>query len=303
LRTAYLGTSEFAAAVLRRLAASKHRPALVVTPPDRPQGRGRKVGSPPAAEAAKELGLELAQFESVNDEAALERIRAAKPEAVVVCAFGQLIKEPLLSEFPMINVHPSLLPRWRGAAPIQRAMMAGDERTGVTIMRLTEGLDSGPVALQEEVAVDPGEDFASLSARLAELGGDLLVSALDQLEQGTLEFTDQEDEGATYAEKIDRAERRLDPARPAIELERAVRALAGHVGAYLELAGGGRLGVDAATAIGEGPAPGEFAARGEELILGTAEGGLRLDTVKPPGGRAMSAKEFLRGHEPPGRAA
>jgi methionyl-tRNA formyltransferase len=303
LRTAYLGTSEFAAAVLRRLADSKHRPALVVTPPDRPQGRGRKVGSPPAAEAAKELGLELAQFESVNDEAALERIRAAKPEAVVVCAFGQLIKEPLLSEFPMINVHPSLLPRWRGAAPIQRAMMAGDERTGVTIMRLTEGLDSGPVALQEEVAVDPGEDFASLSARLAELGGDLLVSALDQLEQGTLEFTDQEDEGATYAEKIDRAERRLDPARPAIELERAVRALAGHVGAYLELAGGGRLGVDAATAIGEGPAPGEFAATGEELILGTAEGGLRLDTVKPPGGRAMSAKEFLRGHEPPGRAA
>jgi methionyl-tRNA formyltransferase len=303
LRTAFLGTSEFAAAVLRRLAESKHRPALVVTPPDRPQGRGRKVASPPAAEAAKELGLELAQFESVNDEAALERIRAAKPAAVVVCAFGQLIKEPLLSEFPMINVHPSLLPRWRGAAPIQRAMMAGDPRTGVTIMRLTEGLDSGPVALQEEVAVEPGEDFASLSGRLADLGGDLLIAALDQLERGRLEFTDQEDEGATYAEKIDRAERRLDPARPAIELARAVRALAGHAGAYLELEGGERLGVEAATAIDGGPEQGEIAAGGDDLVLGTASGGLRLNTVKPPGSRAMSAEEFLRGHAVPGRAA
>jgi methionyl-tRNA formyltransferase len=303
LRTAYLGTSEFAAAVLRRLADSKHGPVLVVTPPDRPQGRGRKVGSPPAAEAATELGLELAQFESVNGDAALERIRAAKPEAVVVCAFGQLIKEPLLSEFPMINVHPSLLPRWRGAAPIQRAMMAGDERTGVTIMRLTEGLDSGPVALQEEIAVEPGEDFTSLSARLAELGGDLIVAALDQLENGVLEFTDQEDDGAIYAEKIDRAERRLDPARPAIELERVVRALAGQVGAYLELEDGERLAVEAATAVDNGPAQGKIAVEGEELVLGTSEGGLRLDTVKPPGGRAMSAKEFLRGHEPPGRAA
>jgi methionyl-tRNA formyltransferase len=303
LRTAYLGTSEFAAAVLRRLAASPHRPALVVTPPDRPQGRGRKVAPPPAAEAAKELGLELAQFETVNDEAALERIRAARPEAVVVCAFGQLIKEPLLSELPMINVHPSLLPRWRGAAPIERAMMAGDERTGVTIMRLTEGLDSGPVALQEEIAVEPGEDFPSLSARLAELGGELVVAALDQLEKGTIEFTEQDEDGDTYAEKIDRSERRLDPARPAIELERAVRALAGRVGAYLELEDGERLGVEVATAIEVGPAQGEIAADGEALVLGTVEGGLRLDTVKPPGSRAMGAKEFLRGHAPPSRAA
>jgi methionyl-tRNA formyltransferase len=137
VRTAYLGTSDFAAVVLRRLADSPHRPALVVTPPDRRQGRGRKVKPPPAALTAKELGLELLQAENVNDEAALERIRAAKPDAVVVCAFGQLIREPLLSEFPILNVHPSLLPRWRGAAPIERAIMAGDERTGVCIMRLT----------------------------------------------------------------------------------------------------------------------------------------------------------------------
>ncbi len=131
MRTAYLGTSEFAATVLRRLARSPHRPALVVTPPDRRQGRGRKVQPPPAAVAASELGLDLLQAENVNDEEALERIRAAKPEAVLVCAFGQLIREPLLSEFPMLNVHPSLLPRWRGAAPIERAIMACDPTTGV----------------------------------------------------------------------------------------------------------------------------------------------------------------------------
>ncbi|HEY8502740.1 MAG TPA: methionyl-tRNA formyltransferase, partial [Solirubrobacterales bacterium] len=179
MRTAYLGTSEFAAVVLRRLAGSPHRPALVVTPPDRRQGRGRKVQPPPAAIAAKELGLELLQAENVNEEGALERVRAAKPEVVIVCAFGQLIREPLLSEFPMLNVHPSLLPRWRGAAPIERAMMARDPVTGVCVMQLTAGLDSGPVALCEEVPLDPEEDFGALSTRLAELGGDLLVRALD----------------------------------------------------------------------------------------------------------------------------
>jgi methionyl-tRNA formyltransferase len=151
LRTAYLGTSDFAAAVLRRLAESPHRPALVVTPPDRRRGRGRKLASPPAAEAARELDLELHQTPNVNSLESLEVIRTADPAAIVVCAFGQLIKEPLLSEFTMLNVHPSLIPRWRGAAPIERALMSGDRVTGVTIMRVTEGLDSGPVALSEEI--------------------------------------------------------------------------------------------------------------------------------------------------------
>ncbi|HXQ88681.1 MAG TPA: methionyl-tRNA formyltransferase, partial [Solirubrobacterales bacterium] len=139
MRTVYLGTSDFAATVLRRLAASPHRPALVVTPPDRRQGRGRRVSPPPAALAAGELGLDLLQAESVNDDEALARIRAAEPEAVLVCAFGQLIREPLLSDHPILNVHPSLLPRWRGAAPIERAIMARDRKTGVCVMRLTEG--------------------------------------------------------------------------------------------------------------------------------------------------------------------
>ena len=299
MRTAYLGTSDFAATVLRRLAGSPHRPALVVTPPDRRQGRGRKVQPPPAAAAASELGLELLQAENVNDEGALERIRAAKPEAVLVCAFGQLIREPLLSEFPMLNVHPSLLPRWRGAAPIERAIMACDPTTGVCVMRLTEGLDSGPVALTEETPIEPEEDFASLSARLAELGGDLLVRALDLQAEGALEFTEQDEGGVTYAEKIDPDERRLDPDRSAAELAAKVRALNPHVGTYLQTAAGERLGVRRAHVVEADVPSGALEARFDALLLGTGEGALQLDVVQPPGSKAMPADAYLRGHEPP----
>ena len=300
MRTAYLGTSEFAAIVLRRLADSPHRPALVVTPPDRRQGRGRRVKPPPAALAAQELGLGLLQAENVNEEAALERIRAAKPEAVVVCAFGQLIREPLLSEFAMLNVHPSLLPRWRGAAPIERAIMAGDERAGVCIMRLTEGLDSGPVALREEVPIGPDEDFESLSARLADLGSELLVRALDLQAEGKLEFAEQDEAAVTYAEKIESGERRLDPERPATELADKVRALNPHVGTYLELPDGERLGVKRAAAVEANLPAGELAERDGALLLGTGEGSLRLELVQPPGGKAMAADAYLRGHPLPG---
>ena len=305
MRTAYLGTSDFAATVLRRLADSPHRPALVVTPPDRRQGRGRKVKPPPAALVARELGLDLLQAENVNDVDALARIRAAAPEAVLVCAFGQLIREPLLSEFPMLNVHPSLLPRWRGAAPIERAMMAGDATTGICVMRLTEGLDSGPTALCEETAIDPDEDFEALAARLAALGGDLLVRALDLQAAGKLEFAEQDEGGVTYAEKIEAAERRLDPDRPAAELAAKVRALTPHVGAYLELPGEDRqveerLGVRRAHAVEEQVDPGKLAEREGALLLGTAEGSLRLELVQPPGGKPMPADAYLRGHPLPG---
>jgi methionyl-tRNA formyltransferase len=299
VRTAYLGTSEFAATVLRRLAGSPHRPALVVAPPDRRQGRGRKVSPPPAAVAAGELGLELLQAENVNQEAGLERIRAAKPEALLVCAFGQLIREPLLSEYPILNVHPSLLPRWRGAAPIERAIMAQDGTTGVCVMQLTAGLDSGPVALREQVSLDPEEDFASLSARLAELGGDLLVRALDLQAEGALEFVEQDEEGVTYAEKIDPGERRLDPSRPAAELAAKVRALAPHVGAYLEAADGERLGIRQARAVEAGVPQATMDVRDGTLLLGCGEGALQLDVVQPPGSKAMPADAYLRGHEPP----
>ncbi|MBV9421882.1 MAG: methionyl-tRNA formyltransferase, partial [Solirubrobacterales bacterium] len=145
MRTAFLGTSPFAVAVLRRLAASPHRPVLVVTRPDQPRGRGRLMSPPPVAVAARELGIALDQPASVNDDAARRRIAEARPDMICVVAFGALVREPLLTEHPIRNVHPSLLPRWRGAAPIERAIMAGDEVTGVSIIQMTAGLDSGPV--------------------------------------------------------------------------------------------------------------------------------------------------------------
>ncbi len=299
MRTVYLGTSDYAATVLGRLADSPHKPALVVTPPDRRQGRGRRVSPPPAAEQATELGIDLLQAENVNEAEALERIRAAEPEAVVVCAFGQLIREPLLSAFPILNVHPSLLPRWRGAAPIERAIMAGDNRTGVCIMRLTEGLDSGPVALREEVPLGCDEDFQALSERLADIGGELLVKALDLQAAGALEFTAQEEAGVTYAEKIDPAERRLDPSRPATELAATVRALTPHVGAYLETTGDERLGVRKARAVDVSVKTGAVKSEWGALLIGCCRGALRLDEVQPPGGKPMPVAAYLRGHPLP----
>ncbi len=299
MRTVYLGTSDFAAAVLGRLAESGHRPQLVVTPPDRPKGRGRRSGPPPAAVMAAELEIDRLQAENVNDEAALERIRAARPEAVVVCAFGQLIREPLLSELPLLNVHPSLLPRWRGAAPIERAIMAGDARTGVCVMRLTAGLDSGPVAMCEELAIGPEDNFESLSQKLATQGGEVLVDALDLNEKGQLAFVDQDENGVTYAEKIDPAERRLDPGRPAAELARTVRALTPHIGAYLEIGGEHRLGVRRARAVDVSVKVGLVKAEWGALLLGCGRGALRLEVVQPPGGKPMAADAYLRGHRVP----
>ena len=299
MRTVYLGTSDFAAAVLRGLADSSHRPLLVVTPPDRPRGRGRKTLPPPVAEVARELEIELLQAESVNDEAVLERIRAARPEVAAVCAFGQMIREPLLSELPMLNVHPSLLPRWRGAAPIERAIMAGDRSTGVSIMRVTAGLDSGPVALREEVGIGQEEDFKALSARLASLGGELLVRALDLDAEGRLEFEEQDDEKTIYAEKIEPAERRLDPSRPAAELARVVRALTPHVGAYLEIAGDERLGVRRARPVDVSVKTGEVRTEWGALLLGCGQGALRLEVVQPQGGKPMAVDAYLRGHPLP----
>jgi methionyl-tRNA formyltransferase len=299
VRTVYLGTSEFAAAVLLRLAESRHRPLLIVTPPDRPKGRGRLSGAPPTAGLAAELGIELLQAENVNEEAALERIRAVRPEALTVCAFGQIIREPLLSEWPLLNIHPSLLPRWRGAAPIERAIMAGDARTGVSVMQLTAGLDAGPVALCEELPIGSEDDFESLSGKLSTLGGEMLVEALDLSERGELRFEAQADDEVTYAEKIEGAERRLDPARPAGELARTVRALTPHAGAYLEIGEESRLGVRRARAVDVSVRQGEMKAEWGALLLGCGRGALRLEVVQPPGGKPMAADAYLRGHPVP----
>jgi len=293
MRTVYLGTSEFAVAVLERLARSAHGPRLVVTRPDRRRGRGRRLAPPPVAEQAERLGIELIQPDSVNDGAVLERIAAVEPEAVCICAYGALIREPLLSAFELLNVHPSLLPRWRGAAPVERAIAAGDAETGVTIMRPTAELDAGPMCLQRAEPIEPDDDFGTLSARLAALGGNLLVEALDQRPP----FSEQPDDGATYAEKIAAEDRRLDPTRAADELERQVRALHPHIGAWLELRDGQRLGVHRAIPVGDGALrPGELAEEDGRLVLGTASGGLELLQVQRPGGRAMDASAWLRGH-------
>ena len=292
MRTVYLGTSEFAAAVLDALAQSPHRPALVITRPDRPRGRGRRLASPPVADSARRLGIELDQSESVNSPQARARIAAAEPDAVCVCAFGALIKEPLLSEHEMLNVHPSLLPRWRGAAPVERAIMAGDELTGVSIMRLTAGLDSGPVCLQAQEEIGPTDTYGTLAARLEELGAALLIEALDTHP----DCSEQDQAGVTYAEKLSPEDRLLDGARPAVELERRVRALSPHIGAALELADGTRLGVWEARAVDQaGPAPGELSLSGSLPVLGCAQGSLELIVVQPAGRRAMAGAEYLRG--------
>jgi methionyl-tRNA formyltransferase len=293
VRTVFLGTTSFAVAVLERLAASEHRPALVLTRPDRPRGRGRRLSPPPAAEAARRLGIDLAQPASVNDDEARGRIAEANPEVVCVCAFGGLIKEPLLSDYRMLNVHPSLLPRWRGAAPIERAIMAGDKVTGVTIMGVTAGLDSGPVYAEEREEIRPQDSYGTLADRLQELGGALLVRVLDELP----EPVEQPEEGVTYAEKITPADRGLDPARPAAELERQVRALSPHIGAQVRLDDGSELGVLVARAgPGGGGRPGTIDVVERCPLLVCGEGALALLEVKPPGRQAMSGEAWLRGY-------
>jgi len=291
---------------------------LVVTRPDRPRGRGRRSAPPPVAEAARALGIPVEQPESVNDPSARARIAQAEPSVLVVCAFGALIKEPLLSQHELLNVHPSLLPRWRGAAPIERAIMAGDERTGVSIMRLTAGLDSGPVCLTASEPIGPQDTYGTLAGRLAQAGGGLLLHALELRARGTpAGFAEQDEEGATYAEKIAAADRLLDPARTARELERVVRALHPHIGARVALADGTLLGVhraallsgeasgagrpDGAPGAGGEQSPPGVSADGGRLLLGCRPGTLELLVVQPPGGRAMDASAYLRGHGLPGR--
>jgi methionyl-tRNA formyltransferase len=238
-------------------------------------------------------------------------------QTVVICSFGALIKEPLLSEHELLNVHPSLLPRWRGAAPIERAIEAGDAETGVSIMRPTAGFDSGPVCLAASEPIRATDTFGSLAPRLQALGAELLLRTLEQ----SPPFVEQPEEGITYAEKIGARDRLLDPARPAVELERVVRALHPHIGARVALAGGALLGVHRAAlaALGSGGDPRADArarssgrarasaaprslgvtARDGHLLLVCSSGELELLEVQPAGGRRMEASAFLRGHREP----
>ena len=306
MSTVFLGTTDFAVAVLERLARSEaHRPALVVTRPDRPSGRGRHLSSPPVAQAARELGLELAQPERVNAPESVERIARAQPSEVIVCAFGALIAEPLLSAHETLNVHPSLLPRWRGAAPVERAIIAGDARIGVSIMRLTAGLDAGPVCAVVSESIRAEDTYGTLAERLRERGGELLIEVLDRRARGeALEFREQDDAQATYAEKIVAADRVLDPLAPAVEVERVVRALHPYIGARAALADGTMIGVHRAALASEhsaSAAPGIFE-REERLMLACSPGELELLRVTPPGGHEMDGAAYLRGHVLRGRS-
>src|SRR3954468_14296540 len=296
MRTVYLGTSEFAAVVLQRLGESEHRPALVVTRPDAKRGRGQRVGPPPVASRARELDIPVIQPAALHAAEVLNSIGEVEPEVLVVCAYGVLVKEPLLS-YEILNVHPSLLPRWRGAAPVERAIMAGDPKTGVAIMRLTAGLDSGPVCLVEREPIREDDDYGSLAARLAEVGGEALVRALDERPP----CGEQDEAGVTYAHKIEARDRALDPTRPPEEVERVVRALRPHIGARLPLPDGSFLCVLAARGDGEtlAPAGGRVRAEGERLLLDCNGGALELLEVQPPGGRPMAAADWLRGRPAP----
>jgi methionyl-tRNA formyltransferase len=271
-RLVYLGTSSFAAAVLEGLHASDHELALVVTRPDAPKGRGRKLAAPPVARAARELGLPLAQPENINSAEAVQEIAEAGADELVVCAFGAIISDPLLSEAKPLNVHPSLLPRWRGAAPIERSMMAGDTETGVSIMRLVAELDAGPVAVQESEPILPEDTYGTLSERLEGISVELLGRVL----KGTPHFAEQDESGVTYAEKIGPADRTLDMTKTPEENVRIVRALNPHIGARMLLEDGSFLGVIEAAA--------------------NTDGSLELVTVQPPGRKPMAYTDYVRGY-------
>ena len=261
MRLAVAATAPFGADVLERL-ASRHEIAYVLTRPDRPRGRGRRVGPPPAKEAAERLELEVRQPER------LEADFDPGEDVMVVAAYGVLIPEPALERALWLNVHPSLLPRWRGAAPIERALMAGDGETGVTIHRTTAELDAGPIAAQRAFPIGEDDDFGSVSAQAAELAAQLLDEVLPEPR-----FTPQPAEGVTYAEKIGPADRELDWSGPPEELLNQIRALSPHIGARAELRG-------RPVTI--------WRARIEDRKLVPVE-------VQPDGRRRMSYDEFLRG--------
>jgi len=225
-RIAVAATAPFGADVLERL-AQRHDVSALLTRPDAPRGRGRKVEPTPAKAVAERLGIRVLQPERPE-----HGLDLAAP-TVVVCAYGLLIPDDLLEERLWLNVHPSLLPRWRGAAPVERAILAGDAETGLTIHRTVKELDAGPIAAQRAFPVGPEDDAGAIYARAAEVAVELLADVLDDLP----EFVPQASGGVTYADKITAADRRLDAALPAVELERRVRALAPHIGARAELHG------------------------------------------------------------------
>ena len=267
---AVAATAPLGADVLERL-ASEREIAFLLTRPDRPRGRGRRVGPPPAKEAALRLGIPVLQPERLDESVSLEGA-----DTVVVAAYGALIPEAMLERASWLNVHPSLLPRWRGAAPVERAIMAGDRETGLTIHRTTAELDAGPIAAQRAFPIEPEDDAGAVYAKAGAVAAELLEKVLS----GEPEFRPQPDEGITYAERLTAEDRELDWSRPAEELLNRIRALSPHIGARGTV-DGRRLAVWRAKPAGPDAA--------------LTAGGLELLEVQPEGRRRMTGAEYLRG--------
>jgi len=299
LKIVFMGTPEFSVPTLEAILAAGHRVAAVYTRPPRAAGRGMVEQKSPVQVCAEARGIPVATPRSLKVEAEQEAFAALEADAAVVVAYGLILPKPVL-EAPRLgcfNLHASRLPRWRGAAPIQRAIMAGDAETAVTVMRIEEGLDTGPVCLAEPVAIGPDMTAGELRDVLARLGSRLMVEALARLEHGRLAAAPQSPDGATYAAKIDKAEARIDWRRPAREVHNLVRALSPVPGAWFEAAtvdgGFERIKVlGSALADGSGP-PGELL--DSALTIACGMGAVRLMRVQRAGKRAVTAAEFLRG--------
>jgi methionyl-tRNA formyltransferase len=302
-RIAFMGTPEFAVPILAALLEAGHEVAAVYTQPPRPAGRGKRDRKSPVHEFAEARGIEVRSPVRLRDTAEHDAFRALELDAAVVVAYGLILPPAILAapRHGCVNVHASLLPRWRGAAPIQRAIMAGDTETGVAIMVMEEGLDTGPVLLMERVAITPETTGASLHDALAALGARLIVPALTGLLDGSLAARPQPAEGMTYAAKLNREDGRLDWTRPAVELERLVRALDPWPGAWCEI-GGDRLKVLAAEVVHLGRLtndPGTVL--DPVLTVACGDGALRLTRIQKPGKGPMDSAAFLRGNPvPPG---
>jgi methionyl-tRNA formyltransferase len=292
VRVAFAGTNWWAAQALERLGGAPGLEiAHVLTQPDRPAGRGRKQAAPPVATTALALGLPLSQPERPAE--ALPLLERDGVEAVAVVAYGELVPRSLLDALPFVNLHPSALPRWRGAAPIERALMAGDSECAVAAMLLVEALDAGPVAARERFEVGPDEDAGAVYARALELGLQPFARALQDAGRGRLATVPQVGE-ATYAAKITAADRVLDPALAARVLHDRVRALSPHIGARLALDGAPHT-IWRTRVLADGPAPGVLERDGAAVVLGCGTGALELSELQAPGGRRMAAADWLRG--------
>lgn len=296
MRVAFAGTPPFAARALEALADVGHEVVVVLTQPDRPSGRGLKLTPSAVALVAERRGLSLEKFATLKAAEAQERIRVAGADVMVVAAYGLLLPKAVL-EIPRhgcLNIHASLLPRWRGAAPIHRAILAGDAETGISIMQMDEGLDTGPVLLEKTIRIDPRDTTGALTERLAALGAESIVEALKQL--SCLAAKAQDAAGASYAAKITKPEARIDWTRSCEEVDRQVRAFDPAPGAE-GLVAGEIVKVWSAEPLPgvSGPAGSRVEVEGAHLVVACGSGALSLTMLQRPGGRRMAVAEFLRG--------